>query len=82
MGDSIRMVATQQPKTELAKKVQTILRKGQTIPDDLAIECLQVHLMDMNCSTRGLVRSPQSSITLMSPRGKLIRPGTNWFDLE
>ena len=53
LGDAMRTVLTNQPKTDLACKLQAILKSGQTVPDDLAIAALQVALMDMNCATRG-----------------------------
>jgi len=55
LGDAMRTVLTNQPKTDLACKVQEVLRSGQTVPDDLAIAALQVALMDMNCATRGYI---------------------------
>ena len=49
----MRRVLQEQPKTELAKTMNLHLRKGLTVPDELAVACLEVALMDMTCQTRG-----------------------------
>lgn len=53
LGDAMRLVLTNQPKTSLANDLQYHLRTGETVTDELAIAALQVALMDMNCTTRG-----------------------------
>jgi adenylate/nucleoside-diphosphate kinase len=53
LGDAMRLVITAQPKTELAGKLQSLLTKGETVSDELAVAALQVAVMDMNCVTRG-----------------------------
>lgn len=53
LGDAIRIVIANQPKTALAQKIQQLLQSGQTLTDDLSVAALQVALMDMNCATRG-----------------------------
>ena len=53
VGEAIRMVLEMQPKTQLAQAVQQHLRKGLTVPDELAVHALEVAMMDMRCQTRG-----------------------------
>ncbi|KAK7133640.1 hypothetical protein R3I94_015495 [Phoxinus phoxinus] len=55
IGDAIRMVLNNQSKTELAYQVQKHLNQGLTVPDELAIQCLEVAVMSLVCSTRGFV---------------------------
>ena len=53
IGEAMRRVLQEQPKTELARTMNLYLKKGLTIPDELAVACLEVALMDMMCQTRG-----------------------------
>lgn len=53
IGDAIRMVLNNQAKTKLANQVQKHLNQGLTVPDELAIQCLEVAVMSLVCSTRG-----------------------------
>lgn len=53
IGDAIRMVLNSQAKTDLACQVQIHLKQGQTVPDELAIQCVEVAVMNLVCTTRG-----------------------------
>ncbi|XP_076873527.1 adenylate kinase 9 isoform X2 [Brachyhypopomus gauderio] len=55
IGDAMRTVLTTQGSSELASQMLKHLRQGLTVPDELAIQCLEVVLMDLVCSTRGYV---------------------------
>ncbi|XP_046877163.1 adenylate kinase 9 isoform X1 [Hypomesus transpacificus] len=55
IGDVMRMVLNSQGKTELAADMRGYLSQGLTVPDELAIQCLEVALMSLVCSTRGYV---------------------------
>ncbi|XP_018429496.1 PREDICTED: adenylate kinase 9 [Nanorana parkeri] len=55
MGDAIRSVLENQPDTELASDIKSLLVKGLAVPDELAIKCLEVALMDPTCNTTGVV---------------------------
>uniref|UniRef100_A0A8C3KGY0 Adenylate kinase 9 n=1 Tax=Calidris pygmaea TaxID=425635 RepID=A0A8C3KGY0_9CHAR len=55
MGDAIRQVLNHQPETELALKLKSLLHKGLTVPDELAIQALDVALMNDTCNTTGVV---------------------------
>ncbi|XP_072537006.1 adenylate kinase 9 [Salminus brasiliensis] len=55
IGDVMRMVLSTQSSTELANQMLKHLNQGLTVPDELAIQCLDVVLMNLACSTRGYV---------------------------
>ena len=55
IGEAMRMVMTSQPKSFLSKEMQRHLIKGLTVPDELAVQALEVCLLDMRCQTRGYV---------------------------
>ncbi|XP_067402684.1 adenylate kinase 9 [Emydura macquarii macquarii] len=55
MGDAIRLVLNNQPESELALMLKWHLHKGLTAPDELAVQALEVALMDHVCSTAGVV---------------------------
>ncbi|XP_072264855.1 adenylate kinase 9 isoform X2 [Pyxicephalus adspersus] len=55
MGDAIRSVLENQPDTELASDIKSLLVKGLVVPDELGIRCLEVALMDLTCNTSGVV---------------------------
>lgn len=53
IGGVMRTVLSAQDKTELAAEMQNYLSQGLTVPDELAIQCLEVVLLNSVCSTRG-----------------------------
>ncbi len=53
IGDAIRHVLENQPSCELAQNMQQHLSKGLTVPDELAVQALEVNILDMRCQTRG-----------------------------
>uniref|UniRef100_A0A673XQZ8 Adenylate kinase 9 n=1 Tax=Salmo trutta TaxID=8032 RepID=A0A673XQZ8_SALTR len=55
IGDVMRTVLASQGRTELAIQMMKHLSQGHTLPDELAIQCLEVALMSLVCSTRGYV---------------------------
>ncbi|KAI8520846.1 adenylate kinase [Branchiostoma belcheri] len=55
IGEAIRNVLTNQKKSDLAKLINAQLYKGLTVPDELAVQALEVSLMDMVPQTRGYV---------------------------
>ncbi|CAL8315928.1 unnamed protein product [Lota lota] len=55
IGGAMRMVLSAQGHTELAAQMKKYLSSGLTVPDELAIQCLEVALMSSVCSTRGYV---------------------------
>ncbi|KAG9282616.1 adenylate kinase 9 isoform X1 [Astyanax mexicanus] len=55
IGEVMRMVLNTQNKTELANQMQKHLSQGLTVPDELAIQCMDMALMSLACSTRGYV---------------------------
>ncbi|KAM9339254.1 adenylate kinase 9 [Symphorus nematophorus] len=55
IGDVMRMVLNTQEHTDLAVQMKKHLSQGLAVPDELAIQCLEVALMSSVCSTRGYV---------------------------
>lgn len=53
IGGVMRTVLSLQDKTELATEMLKYLSQGLTVPDELAIQCLEVVLLNVVCSTRG-----------------------------
>ncbi|XP_049754514.1 adenylate kinase 9 isoform X2 [Elephas maximus indicus] len=55
IGDALRYILNNQPGTELALMLNWHLHKGMTAPDELAIQALEICLMDSACNTAGVV---------------------------
>ncbi|KAL2082220.1 hypothetical protein ACEWY4_022038 [Coilia grayii] len=55
LGSVVRTVLRSQPQGELATQLLRHLQQGSSVPDALAIQCLEVVLMNLLCSTRGYV---------------------------
>ncbi|XP_036406140.1 adenylate kinase 9 [Megalops cyprinoides] len=55
IGEAMRSVLTSQTQTELATQMLKHLSQGLTVPDELAVHCLDVALMNPVCSTRGFI---------------------------
>ncbi|KAJ8397628.1 hypothetical protein AAFF_G00436270 [Aldrovandia affinis] len=55
IGDVMRSVLANRSQTELATQMLKYLSQGLTVPDELAVQCLDVALMNLVCSTRGFV---------------------------
>ncbi|NXI74771.1 KAD9 kinase, partial [Anseranas semipalmata] len=55
IGDAIRLVINNQPESELGLQLKWHLHKGLTVPDELAVQALDVALMDHVCTTTGVV---------------------------
>lgn len=55
IGEAMRKVLAEQPKTDLAKQMTAHLVKGLTVPDELAVQSLETCLLEMRCQTRGCV---------------------------
>ena len=53
IGEAVRMALELQPRSELSKLISSHLWKGLALPDELAVQALEVALMDMRCQTRG-----------------------------
>lgn len=53
IGGVMRTVLSVQDRTQLASEILKYLRQGLTVPDELAIQCLEVVLLNVVCSTRG-----------------------------
>ncbi|XP_054992699.1 adenylate kinase 9 [Sorex araneus] len=55
MGDALRYIINNQSETELAQVIKWHLYKGETVPDELAIQALEICLMESICNTAGVV---------------------------
>ncbi|KAM6185184.1 adenylate kinase 9 [Rhynchocyon petersi] len=55
IGDALRSILNNQPGTELALMLNWHLHKGLTAPDELAIQALEISLMDSVCNTSGVI---------------------------
>ncbi|XP_030091870.2 adenylate kinase 9 isoform X1 [Serinus canaria] len=55
LGDAIRFVMNSQPESELALKIQSHLLQGLTVPDELAIQALNVALLNHMDNPTGVV---------------------------
>lgn len=53
IGSVMRMVLNMQQHTDLAVQIKSHLIQGLTVPDELAIQCLEVALLSLICNTRG-----------------------------
>ena len=53
IGGVMRMVLHKHEHTDLAVQMKKHLSQGLTVPDELAIQCLEVALMSSVCSTLG-----------------------------
>ena len=53
IGEALRLTMESQPRSELSQAIQGHLKKGLTVPDELAVQALEVALMDMRAQTRG-----------------------------
>ncbi|XP_027959961.1 adenylate kinase 9 [Eumetopias jubatus] len=55
IGEALHYVLNSQPDTELALMLNWHLHKGMTAPDELAIQALEICLMESICNTAGVV---------------------------
>lgn len=53
IGSVMRTVLNTQEHTDLAIQMKKYLTEGLIVPDELAIQCLEVVLKNLDCSTRG-----------------------------
>lgn len=55
IGEAIRKALNFQSYTELARQINLHLKAGNPVPDELAVQALEVALLDMQCQTRGFI---------------------------
>nr|XP_012608625.1 adenylate kinase 9 isoform X2 [Microcebus murinus] len=55
IGDSLRYILNHHPETELALMLNWHLHKGMTAPDELAIQALELSLMESVCNIAGSI---------------------------
>ena len=72
IGEALRTVLDTQPRTDLSRSILAHLLDGRTVPDELAVQALEVVLMDMKCKTRGYVSAVLADPwTVRECRGRL-----------
>jgi adenylate/nucleoside-diphosphate kinase len=49
----MRKVMLELPKSDLSKQMLKHITKGLTVPDELAVQALDICLLEMRCQTRG-----------------------------
>jgi adenylate/nucleoside-diphosphate kinase len=73
VGEAIRAILKNQPNTELAETIQSYLTKGKSVPDELAIQCIEVSILDVKCQLHGYVLDnypvTKQQVALMNSRG-------------
>ncbi|EGV98853.1 Uncharacterized protein C6orf224 [Cricetulus griseus] len=55
IGDALRSILSNHPETELSLMINWHLHKGMTVPDTLALQALDISLMESVCNTIGVV---------------------------
>ncbi|CAG2189319.1 AK9 [Mytilus edulis] len=55
IGEAMRRVMLEQPKSDLSKQLVKHVTKGLTVPDELAVQALDVCLLEMRSQTRGYI---------------------------
>jgi adenylate/nucleoside-diphosphate kinase len=53
VGDALRGMLNNHPDSELSLMLNWHLHKGKTVPDELAIQALDISLMESVCNTIG-----------------------------
>ena len=52
-GEALRSVTLHQSKTKLAREIEEHLRLGETVPDELVAQAIDISMLDVQCQTRG-----------------------------
>ena len=52
-GEALRNVTGNQSKSALAQKILDYMRCGETVPDELVVQAIDVSILNMQCQTRG-----------------------------
>lgn len=55
VGEVLRRTVAKFPQSKLTELIESHLKTGQTVPDDLCMHALESALLDVQCSTRGFV---------------------------
>ena len=73
VGEAIRAILNNQSNTALAQEIKQFLFKGKVIPDELAIQCIEISILDVKCQLRGYVLdgfpNTKQQVKLMTDRG-------------
>ena len=74
IGEALRKVMSTHAHTKLVQQIEEYLLNGFPLPDELAIEALQLYLMDPVCHTRGFVSKPSFFFPLVTPHPRVADP--------
>ena len=53
IGEVLRRIISKFPQSKLAELIESHLKSGQIVPEDLCIYALESALLDVQCQTRG-----------------------------
>lgn len=53
IGSVVRLLLNTREHTDLAVQIKKHLSQGLVVPDEIALQCLEVALMSVACSTQG-----------------------------
>ena len=56
IGEALRMYIDMFPRSKLTELIESHLRSGQVVPDDLCVHALEKALLSVQCTTRGYVK--------------------------
>ena len=65
IGEALRRILSSQAQTELARQLNLHLRAGNVVPDELAVQALEIALLDMQAQTRGSVLISRGLVQLL-----------------
>ncbi|XP_064400448.1 adenylate kinase 9-like [Halichondria panicea] len=55
IGEALRMYIDMFPRSKLTELIESHLRSGQVVPDDLCVHALEKALLSVQCTTRGYI---------------------------
>eukprot|EP00794_Sanderia_malayensis_P000181 gene181-794_t len=54
-GEALRNITENQTKTQLAQRILEFLKSGETVPDELVVQAIDVSLLSAQCQMRGYI---------------------------
>ncbi|GAB1295055.1 Nucleoside-diphosphate kinase [Apodemus speciosus] len=77
VGDALRGMLSNHPDAELSLMLNWHLHKGMTVPDELAIQALDISLMESVCNTVGLPYPLHNSSQIIAYKNAKYRKNVN-----
>ncbi len=56
IGEALRMYIDMFPSSKLTELIESHLRSGHVVPDDICVHALEKALLGVQCTTRGYVK--------------------------